>query len=193
MSGHRDFPPLAGLSPGLGLNIAQIFALESRRAWRLFRAALSIATIGGRNAGETNLLRRQLILVMKYLRTAPIKQFYRLGVAWARGLNLPRAIGTSLKKMAVSLRQLAILCGAALLASAVAGCGTINEKMAAGIGDYVPRWAGGLPADAPPRPGTAKYDAFMAERERQRLMPAAEREKEQKAQQPDQSGLDPVH
>jgi len=33
----------------------------------------------------------------------------------------------------------------------------------------------------------------MAERERQRLMPAAEREKEQKAQQPDQSGLEPVH
>jgi hypothetical protein len=33
----------------------------------------------------------------------------------------------------------------------------------------------------------------MAERERQRLMPAAEREKEQKATQPDQSGLDPVH
>ena len=27
--------------------------------------------------------------------------------------------------------------------------------------DYVPHWAGGLPADAPPRPGTAKYDAFM--------------------------------
>jgi hypothetical protein len=95
--------------------------------------------------------------------------------------------------MSISLRQLAILTAVTLLASAVAGCGTINEKMAAGIGDYVPQWAGGLPADAPPRPGTAKYDAFMAERERQRLMPAAEREKEQKAQQPDQSGLAPVH
>src|SRR5690348_15948878 len=98
--------------------------------------------------------------------------------------------------MAVSLRQIAILCGAALLASALSGCGTINEKLAAGIGDYVPQWAGGLPADAPPRPGTAKYDAFMAERERLRLMPASEREKEQKAQkemQPDQSRLDPVH
>jgi hypothetical protein len=100
------------------------------------------------------------------------------------------------KNMAVCLRQLAILFAVALLASAVAGCGTINEKMSAGIGDYVPRWAGGLPADAPPRPGTAKYDAFMAERERQRLMPAADREKEQKPTQPDQpgqSGLDPVH
>src|ERR1700742_1851460 len=98
--------------------------------------------------------------------------------------------------MTVSLRQLAILFAVALLAGAVSGCGTINEKMSAGMGDYIPRWAGGLPADAPPRPGTAKYDAFMAERERQRLMPAADREKEQKAQQaaqPDQSGLDPVH
>jgi hypothetical protein len=95
--------------------------------------------------------------------------------------------------MASSLRQLSILCAAALLSSALAGCGTINANLAAGIGDYVPRWAGGLPADAPPRPGTAKYNAFMAERERQRLMPAAEREKEQKATEPDQSGLDPVH
>jgi hypothetical protein len=94
---------------------------------------------------------------------------------------------------AANLRQLAILCALAPLAGALAGCGTINEKLSAGMGDYVPQWAGGLPADAPPRPGTAKYDAFMAERERQRLMPAAEREKEQKAQQPDQTGLDPVH
>jgi hypothetical protein len=95
--------------------------------------------------------------------------------------------------MAVSIRQLAILCAVVLLASTAAACGTINEKMSAGMGDYIPRWAGGLPADAPPRPGTTKYDAFMAERERQRLTPAAEREKEQKATQPDQSGLDPVH
>ena len=58
----------------------------------------------------------------------------------------------------------------------MAGCGTINEKLSAGMGDYIPQWAGGLPADAPPRPGTAKYDAFMQERERQRLMPAAERD-----------------
>ena len=74
--------------------------------------------------------------------------------------------------MAVSLRQLAILFAVALLASGLARLRHINEKIAAGMGDYVPQWAGGLPADAPPRPGTAKYDAFMAERERQRLMPA---------------------
>ncbi len=39
--------------------------------------------------------------------------------------------------------------------------------------DTLPQWAGGLPPDAPPRPGTAKYDEFMKERERKRLEPAA--------------------
>ena len=70
------------------------------------------------------------------------------------------------------------------------GCGTINEKLAAGVGDVIPAWAGGLPADAPPRPGTAKYDEFMRERERRRLMPAAEREREDA--KPGDAALEPV-
>ena len=70
----------------------------------------------------------------------------------------------------------------ALLASSLAGCGTVNERLSAGMGDYVPQWAGGLPADAPPRAGTPQYDAYMKERERKRLMPAADREKEEQAQ-----------
>ena len=70
----------------------------------------------------------------------------------------------------------------ALLASSLAGCGTVNEKLSAGMGDYVPQWAGGLPADAPPRPGTPQYDAYMKDRERKRLLPAADREKEEQAQ-----------
>ena len=93
--------------------------------------------------------------------------------------------------MRVRRRQLAIVIACALLAGALSGCGTINEKLSAGMGDYVPQWAGGLPADAPPRPGTPQYDAYMQERERQRLMPADQREK--KPTQPDQPGLDPVH
>ena len=71
---------------------------------------------------------------------------------------------------------------ALLLCASLAGCGTINEKMAAGMGDYVPQWAGGLPPDAPPRAGTAKYDEWMRERERKRLMPAAERDKPEQGQ-----------
>ena len=63
----------------------------------------------------------------------------------------------------------------------LSGCGTINEKLAAGTADIIPTWAGGLPSDAPPRPGTAKYDEYMKERERKRLMPAAERGDDSKA------------
>jgi hypothetical protein len=93
------------------------------------------------------------------------------------------------------LRKLALLLASALLAGTLCGCASINEKMSASMGDYIPQWAGGLPPDAPPRPGTAKYDEYMKERERQRLMPAADREREQQAQQAktQQSGLDPVH
>jgi hypothetical protein len=66
----------------------------------------------------------------------------------------------------------AVILTLALFAGALGGCGTVNEKLADGMGDYIPQWAGGLPADAPPRPGTAKYDEYMKERERKRLEPA---------------------
>ena len=62
------------------------------------------------------------------------------------------------------------------LAAGLSGCGTVNEKLSAGMGDYVPQWAGGLPADAPPRPGTPQYDAWMKAREQKRLQPAATRD-----------------
>lgn len=84
--------------------------------------------------------------------------------------------------MSMGSRSLSIAAVVALLAPSLAGCGTVNEKLSAGMGDYVPQWAGGLPADAPPRPGTPQYDAYMRERERKRLLPAAEREKEDQAQ-----------
>jgi hypothetical protein len=72
-------------------------------------------------------------------------------------------------------RHIAALVALSLAGFALSGCGTINEKLAAGVSDAIPAWAGGLPANAPPRPGSAKYDEFMKERERKRLMPAAER------------------
>jgi hypothetical protein len=71
--------------------------------------------------------------------------------------------------MPVNVRHLAVLASLVLLAGALGGCGTINEKIADSAGDYVPQWMGGLPADAPPRPGTAKYDEMMKEQERKRL------------------------
>jgi hypothetical protein len=74
--------------------------------------------------------------------------------------------------MPIDRRQLAVLLAVMLAASSLSGCGAMNEKLADGMSDYVPQWLGGLPADAPPRPGTAKYDEYMQERERKRLEPA---------------------
>ncbi|MET4261115.1 hypothetical protein ABIC09_006082 [Bradyrhizobium sp. S3.12.5] len=81
--------------------------------------------------------------------------------------------------MSIRFRSLLLLVG---LAAGLSGCGTVNEKLTAGMGDYVPQWAGGLPADAPPRPGTPQYDAWMKEREQKRLMPAVGRANEVQAQ-----------
>ena len=75
--------------------------------------------------------------------------------------------------MPVRTRHLAIVLAVTLPACGLGGCGTINEKLSAGVSDAIPQWAGGLPRDAPPRPGTAEYDAFMSDRERKRLEPAA--------------------
>jgi hypothetical protein len=61
----------------------------------------------------------------------------------------------------------------ALAGCGLSGCGTINGYLASGMSDHLPQWAGGLPPDAPPRPGSAKYDEFMRERERKRLETAA--------------------
>lgn len=92
--------------------------------------------------------------------------------------------------MAIGTRHLATLVAAALLACGLTGCGTINEKLAAGISDAIPAWAGGLPADAPPRPGSTKYDEYMHERERRRLEPAAPKDE---ASQASPSPQDAVH
>jgi hypothetical protein len=88
--------------------------------------------------------------------------------------------------MRISSRHVAIVVAVTFLS--LSGCGTINEKLAAGLSDGLPAWAGGMPADAPPRPGTAKYDEFMRERERKRLEPV-----KAESGQPSSSELDTVH
>jgi hypothetical protein len=92
--------------------------------------------------------------------------------------------------MPIRPRHLAVLLALALPACGLSACGTINEKLADGMGDYIPAWMGGLPADAPPRPGTAKYDEFIRERERKRLEPAPAKDQ---AAQPSSSELSAVH
>lgn len=80
--------------------------------------------------------------------------------------------------------------GLVWVASSLGGCGTINGYLANGAADYIPHWAGGLPPDAPPRPGTAKYEEFMRERERKRLEAAAPKED---AGRTPSSSLDAIH
>jgi hypothetical protein len=82
--------------------------------------------------------------------------------------------------MPTSARHIFTIAALALAGCGLSGCGTINEKLSAGVSDAIPAWAGGIPADAPPRPGTAKYDEFMKERERKRQLPASERGEEAK-------------
>jgi hypothetical protein len=90
----------------------------------------------------------------------------------------PRPTNQDIKiPMRVSSLRLSVAAALGLMLSGLGGCGTVNEKLTEGMADYVPQWAGGLPANAPPRPGTAKYDAYMKEQDRLRNMPAAERDK----------------
>jgi hypothetical protein len=77
--------------------------------------------------------------------------------------------------MRTALRRTATVLALAVVAASLGGCGTINGWLATGIEDAVPAWAGGLPSDAPPKPGTVKYDEWMKERERLRLEAAAAR------------------
>ena len=98
-------------------------------------------------------------------------------------------------------RHLAILLAVALPACGLGGCASINEKLSAGMGDVIPQWAGGLPADAPPRRGTPEYDEYMKERERKRLEPAPATADSAKPVSPSSASstsnasasLDPVH
>ena len=82
--------------------------------------------------------------------------------------------------MPTSARHIVTILTVALAGCGVSGCGTISEKIAAGVTDAIPAAIGGMPADVPPRPGTAKYDEYMRERERKRMLPASERGEEAK-------------
>jgi hypothetical protein len=75
--------------------------------------------------------------------------------------------------MAVRAHHIVLIPALALASLALGGCSSINEKLGAGVGDILPQWAGGLPPDVPPRRGTPEYEAYMKEREKKRLEPAA--------------------
>ena len=99
--------------------------------------------------------------------------------------------------MPVRLHHIAAILAVALAGLALGGCSSINEKLAAGVGDTLPQWAGGLPPDVPPRRGTPQYDEYVKERERKRLEPAAANAAASASASPAASSaqqpLDPVH
>ncbi|MET0219974.1 MAG: hypothetical protein ABW213_04890 [Tardiphaga sp.] len=68
--------------------------------------------------------------------------------------------------------RLPALLGLMLLSCSLGGCGSVSSFLAGGMADLIPAWAGGLPADAPPRPGTAEYDAYVKQREAQKQLPS---------------------
>jgi hypothetical protein len=63
------------------------------------------------------------------------------------------------------LRTFLKLCVPCLL---VSGCASSSPHLA-----DIPHWMGGLPPDAPPRPGTPEYDAWQAERAKEAARPKA--------------------
>jgi hypothetical protein len=86
--------------------------------------------------------------------------------------SLLKAIVSYILKMPLRVHHTLGLLALVLAAFALGGCSSINERIGAGVGDTLPQWAGGLPADAPPRRGTPEYDEYIKERERKRLEPA---------------------
>jgi hypothetical protein len=115
-----------------------------------------------------------MVLSTKWRPPSPISDWRRPKAIILKGSD------RNLLPMPTSARHIVTILTVALAGCGTAGCGTINEKIAAGVSDAIPAAIGGVPADAPPRPGTAKYDEYMRERERKRLLPASERGEEAK-------------
>ena len=49
--------------------------------------------------------------------------------------------------MPIKSRHILAIAALAIAGCALSGCGTINEKLAGGVSDAIPAWAGGLPGE----------------------------------------------
>jgi hypothetical protein len=79
---------------------------------------------------------------------------------------IPQIASNDVAAMPVARRVPAFVC-LVLLSCGLSGCGSISSFMAGGMADLIPAWAGGLPADAPPRPGSPEYEAYAKRHEQQ--------------------------
>jgi hypothetical protein len=69
-----------------------------------------------------------------------------------------------------------------IFAGVLASCSGSNP------GDYIPVWAGGIPKNVPPRPGSPEYDAY-----RKNLEAEAARDKSNDPPNPPPGGPTPVN
>ncbi len=99
--------------------------------------------------------------------------------------------------MPVRAHHILTIVALVIAALALGSCGSINEKLSAGVGDVLPQWAGGLPSDVPPRRGTPEYEEYMKEQERKRHEPATSNASAavpgSASAAPSSKSLDPVH
>lgn len=61
------------------------------------------------------------------------------------------------------MRLAATIFTLALVGSVLGGCSEDNQTIGTYLADNIPHWAGGLPKNAPPRPGSPRYAAYLKE------------------------------
>lgn len=65
-----------------------------------------------------------------------------------------------------------------LLAVSLGGCASMRSFVSATTADVIPEWAGGEPADVPPRPGERGYEKFRRNLNAELTAPKGEKAKE---------------
>lgn len=72
------------------------------------------------------------------------------------------------------LRNLLTAALLSALSFIAAGCGSISQTVSEAMSDTMPQWAGGPPADLPPRPGDPRYEDFRREQMERSLTSTAQ-------------------
>jgi hypothetical protein len=70
---------------------------------------------------------------------------------------------------------------------ALGSCASVSST----VSDHWPTWAGGMPKDVPPRPGTPGYDEFLAHQQGKDVTPATAPAEDANAQTPAPSNVQP--